>query len=302
MAPIIDGKNNDEINFFSLEEYVKRIKLEPYVLEHLEYTGNEFNEYLKQLSMYKQDYIINYWIYLLYDELMSNHAIENESFKGIDVAKKGLFFDTLTISHKRIHDLHSFFVGEDCPLEYRKTPVYVGCDTKYGEEVIWRAPKPEDVQNFMNDFVKIYKANSLSSTYSNPFLKSALIHLLFLRIHPYNDGNGRTARMIHNIKFTEMINRTYDMRLKISPLNLSKSILMNKLTYVNIIDNIYFDLEHDNNIMINKWFDFILNMADEQIYMSTNKLGLVGDNFLEDLTDVRKNTNDEIQKMRIRMP
>ena len=44
---------------------------------------------------------------------------------------------------------------------------------------------------------------------SNPFLKSALIHLLFLRIHPYADGNGRTARLLHNSKFTASINSIY---------------------------------------------------------------------------------------------
>lgn len=50
------------------------------------------------------------------------------------------------------------------------------------------------------------------------FLNS-LVHLLFLRIHPYTDGNGRTARILHNIKFTEMINKVYSTRLKLSPLN-----------------------------------------------------------------------------------
>ena len=70
------------------------------------------------------------------------------------------------------------------------------------------------------------------------------MHLLFLRIHPYGDGNGRTARIIHNLKFTETINKLYGMKLKISPLNLSDSILLNKITYVKKIDNIYFDLEH----------------------------------------------------------
>ena len=50
MTPIVDGKNNDDIFYFPLEEYVDKIKLEPYVLEHLEYTSKDFNEYLKTLS------------------------------------------------------------------------------------------------------------------------------------------------------------------------------------------------------------------------------------------------------------
>ena len=72
------------------------------------------------------------------------------------------------------------------------------------------------------------------------------------------------------MKFTELVNRAYDMDLNLCPLNISANILINQLTYVNILDNIYFDLEHDNNEYINRWFNFILNMADEQLnYLAT---------------------------------
>ena len=124
----------------------------------------------------------------------------------------------------------------------------------------------------MSDFIKIYKHGGTKLLFSNPFLASALMHLLFIRIHPYTDGNGRTARVIHNIKFTEMINKLYGTRLKLSPLNLSGSILVNKMTYVKRLDNIYFDVEHDTNDNINKWFDFILDMADERIFVARNRL------------------------------
>ena len=69
-----------------------------------------------------------------------------------------------------------------------------------------------------------------------------------------------------------MINKLYGTRLKLSPLNISESILVNKITYVKRIDNIYFDIKHDSNIEIKAWFDFILKMIDEQLYKSTNKL------------------------------
>ena len=49
------------------------------------------------------------------------------------------------------------------------------------------------------------------------------------------------------------------------------------MRYVKILDNIYFDLEHDNYEWINKWFDFILNMADEQLYFLKPKLRLLED-------------------------
>ena len=56
------------------------------------------------------------------------------------------------------------------------------------------------------------------------------------------------------------------------PLNISNRILANKKTYVNRIDHIAFDIETDNNDALNKWFDFILTMADEQLYYSRNRI------------------------------
>ena len=75
--PIIDGMNDDYIEYFPLEEYINKIKLLPKVLEHLEETNKGFDSYMNKLSKYDEEYIINYWIYLLYIELMSNQKIES---------------------------------------------------------------------------------------------------------------------------------------------------------------------------------------------------------------------------------
>lgn len=77
-----------------------------------------------------------------------------------------------------------------------------------------------------------------------------------------------------------MINKLYGTRLKLSPLNISESILINKITYVKRIDNIYFDIKHDNNEEINAWFNFILDMVDEQIYKSLNKLENIDSSYI----------------------
>jgi hypothetical protein len=68
---------------------------------------------------------------------------------------------------------------------------------------------------------------------------------------------------------------------------------LNKRSYVKAIDNIYFDLKHDSNDAINDWFDMMLNMADEQIYSSSNKLDLIDDYYVKDLSKDSK-------KMRVR--
>ena len=56
--------------------------------------------------------------------------------------------------------------------------------------------------------------------------------------------------------------------------------LINKITYVKRIDNIYFDTKHDSNIEINAWFNFILDMIDEQLYKAMNKLEKIDSSFV----------------------
>lgn len=277
------GMNSDYVSYFSIEEYVDKIKLLPKLLEHLEATNRSFDEYMKTLSNYEEDYVVNYWINLLYEELVSSQNIEGMKFNEKTLLDRGIFMNSLEINHKRIHELHNFATdGEYEPtFNYRNHEVNVSRFTKDGrEEIFWRGANACDVNRFMNDFIKIYKKGGTSLIYSNPFLVSGLMHLLFLRIHPYKDGNGRTSRIIHNIKFTESINKLYGTRLKLSPLNLSRSILINKITYVKRIDNIYFDLEHDTNESINMWFNFILDMADEQIYSSSQKISYMDNSHL----------------------
>ncbi len=269
-----DGMNPEKINFFSLEEYIKRIKIEDFVLEHMEETNKVFDEYFKCLSKYDNYSVIYYWIDSLAKEMKCSQAIEKHYSHNMDILRDNVFFDTLQMSHSRIKKLHQFVTEADEIEEYRTTKeIRVSRMKKDSEEEIyWWGANPEDVKKFMDDFIRFYKSTSLSVINTNPFLKSSLAHLLFVRIHPFTDGNGRTARMIHNIKFTESINKIYNSRLKICPLNLSQNILLNQPTYAKRINDIYFDLEHDSNPEINKWFDFMLSMVDEQLFFSMNRL------------------------------
>ena len=271
------GRNLDFVKYFSLEEYIDKIDLLDDLLNHLEETSKEFDEYVNLLAMYDNESVVNFWITSAHQELIANQDIERLNFNAQVLKEKGVFLDTLSISNKRIHDLHNFVMltsdeNYEPGNEYRKVPVNISRYTDTGEEIFWRGAKPEDVDRFMSDFINIYKQNKIALIYSNPFLRAAITSLLFNRIHPYTDGNGRTSRIIYNLKFTEQMNKIYQTKLMLNPLNLSPRILANKLTYVKIINKIAFDLETDSNKAINNWFNFILDMADEQLNYSKTKL------------------------------
>ena len=254
--------------YFSLEDYVSKIKLSDQVLFHLQDTSESFDDYFKEISKYG-NYAIYFWIDSLYKELIASSQMEGDmvSFERIN----DLYFSRLNITHNRIHELHDIFIPSD-KTEYRKNEVKISGLEDGKEKIYWWGVAQEDVNKFMDDFLSFYRYSSVDLKYSNPFIKSALVHLIFVRIHPYGDGNGRTARLLHNIKFVQLINNIYGSRLKISPLNISENILINKPTYVKWLNAVKFNGVDDDNYAINRFLDFILNMVDEQLYYAGNKL------------------------------
>lgn len=275
MGPV-NGMNPAEVKYFSLEEYIDKIKIDDNVLFHLEDTNKEFDKYLKFLAQFDDYSVLHYWIYSLSNELKYSQKIENHLINPYDMLKNDIFFDTFQMSHKRIKKLHQFVTESDKIEDYRSNGKEVRVSTMdrntEKEIVFWHGANSCDIKKFMDDFISVYKCNSLSLLNSNPFLKSALVSLLFVRIHPFIDGNGRTSRMIYNIKFTDTINKIYNTKLKLCPLNLSHGIFMFKPSYAKTINSIYFDLEHDSNKEINNWFDFILNRADDAMFYNTSKI------------------------------
>lgn len=286
---IVDCQNLEPVKYFDLRDYIEKIKVDSDVLQHMQDTSVEFKNYMEKIGKFDKQEVINYWLIQMAEELVSSNKIEKHYIRKQDILKQDLFFKTLDINHARIHELHKFVMQKDMPSQYRTGPIRVSAMMPDGKEKIyWYGPDAEDVTKFMDTFIDVYKTDDTSILNLNPFLKSALIQLLFIRIHPYSDGNGRVSRMLHSIKITEAINKIYDKNYKICPLNISGSILINQFSYVKILDNIYFDIEHDNNVYINKWFNFILNMIDEQLYYSNSKIEKLKETYNLYKTDDKK--------------
>lgn len=77
--------------------------------------------------------------------------------------------------------------------QYKTSPNHVL--TKTGE--IFRFATPEETPALMNDLLDWYRGKSASADL-NPILFAAEFHYRFIRIHPFDDGNGRTARILMN--------------------------------------------------------------------------------------------------------
>ena len=105
-----------------------------------------------------------------------------------------MVLDLRTIRHIHFLILDGIEGGYE-PGEFRKIQNYVV--NSRTNEVIYTPPPASDVPILMLELVDWLcsdDANQLS-----PLLKSGIVHYQFVTIHPFLDGNGRTARALANL-------------------------------------------------------------------------------------------------------
>ena len=161
-----------------------------------------------------------------YEVTGHNDAIE----LAIDIIKK-----KRPLTENFIRELHSLILKESYEVdaltpegkptkkkvnvgEYKLVPNHV--KTKTGE--IFRFASPEETPAKMNDLINWYR-ESLADKNKNSILLASEFHYRFIRIHPFDDGNGRTARVLMNFilmqfGFPPVIIKTQDKENYISAL------------------------------------------------------------------------------------
>jgi len=78
--------------------------------------------------------------------------------------------------------------------KFRPGDVYVANIDRKKEEIVYEAPKKELVSSLLEELInwtKISEKEKLS-----PVIEAGLFHYQFATIHPFSDGNGRTARSL----------------------------------------------------------------------------------------------------------
>ena len=131
--------------------------------------------------------------------ILNGYAPRNEEEARIYGMKRGLDFIAdrqNTITEENLHQLYQISTGDYLPEEdrllpdhfYRHAPVYV----VGGEESREGLPAQQlpDAMKRLVDF-----ANTKDGI--NELHKAAILHFAFAYYHPYFDGNGRTARLLH---------------------------------------------------------------------------------------------------------
>ena len=154
-------------------------------------------------------------------------------------------FNHTPLTKERIHGWHNalFPIGYSGGYKievakYRSEEMLVVSNKGYQEIVHYVAPPYKQLDNEVKKLL-----NYINNSTEDPYIKSAIAHLWFVAIHPYDDGNGRIARTITNYILSKelLLNHQY--------FSISKAIEKDKKSYYDI-------LERSNNLIHNRHFEF----------------------------------------------
>ncbi len=115
------------------------------------------------------------------------------------------------------------------------------------ERLHYRAPAPSRLEQEMTQFL------NWANSPSNPpgLLKSAVAHLWFVSIHPFDDGNGRIARAISDMMLASMESNEEGMRFY----SLSQRILKDKNHYYKVLER----TQRSESGDITEWLQWYIN-------------------------------------------
>ncbi len=182
----------------------------------------------------------------------------DEAIKWVEEVVKS----ELPLTENFIRQLHSLILKEPYEIDavtpngdqtkklveigkYKSSPNHV--KTKTGE--IFYFATPEETPAKMNDLLNWYRAESESADVDSLIL-AASFHYKFIRIHPFDDGNGRVARILMNFilmkfGFPPAIIKTQDKENYFFALRQADNGLVENFIYY-----IAKNLEHSLEIMI----------------------------------------------------
>lgn len=127
------------------------------------------------------------------------------------------------------------------------------------EKVHFEAPPSFRVEEEMRLFISWFNASE--SSISNPAVRSALTHLYFESIHPFEDGNGRIGRILSEKVLLQSI-------VFALPISLSAAIEATRKQYYAELNKAQKSLE------VNSWLNYFNSMIQSAIKISENIIDL----------------------------
>ncbi|WP_264526222.1 Fic family protein [Flavobacterium sp. N502536] len=181
-------------------------------------------------------------------------SIRNKNAQAIGklmVTIRNAYSDKLTeFSIKQWHGILMEYSKHISPGNYRsgEEPMQI-ISGSYGRETVhFEAPPSKQVPDEMKKFIQWYNAFEVKATdFKKALIKTAIAHLYFESIHPFEDGNGRIGRAIAEKCLSESLNRPVLM-------SISSAIEKNKKKYYQSLK------EAQSTMEITDWIFYFSNL------------------------------------------
>jgi Fic family protein len=128
------------------------------------------------------------------------------------------------------------------------------------EKVHYTAPEAERLESEMNRFIQWFNTDNSME----PLIKSAIAHLWFASIHPFDDGNGRIARAIADCQLARAD------RTKQRFYSMSAQIMNSKKEYYNILES-----TQKGSLNVSQWLVWYLELLTEALETTDGTLSKV---------------------------
>lgn len=133
-----------------------------------------------------------------FDRTVSTHAVDGAVSVMLDATQsfaRPLTFDRLAGWHAALFPTGYIGLHKITVAQWRTAPMDIVSGPVGHEKIHYTAPDAVRVPHLMDEFIAWFNESSTA-----PLAKAAIAHLWFLTVHPFDDGNGRIARVL-----TEML-------------------------------------------------------------------------------------------------
>ncbi|PIP28016.1 MAG: hypothetical protein COX29_03415 [Candidatus Moranbacteria bacterium CG23_combo_of_CG06-09_8_20_14_all_35_22] len=172
-----------------------------------------------------------------------------------------------TVTEKVVLRIHKLVTDKTLAPQfsghYRPGPIYV-VRRQFGlpQETLYTGPEANQVPKLMADFVAWLKDSEKREI--NPVIVAGIAHLELATIHPFNDGNGRTARALATLM---LYSQGYDFRRLFA---LEDYYNTNRPAYYKAI-NVGKNYD-ERRIDITSWLEYFIQGFKEEIDEVKNKI------------------------------
>jgi len=171
--------------------------------------------------------------------------------KADDLFEAYVFTQNKKLNKKNVQKAHSILsqnlLAASQRGKIRTNPMFV---LNAEERIEYIACEPFKVKEEWNKLFKdVKKLRKAKLTTNEVFYYAAYIHLVFLKIHPFQDGNGRTSRLIEKWFLVDKLGQ------EAISIELEKNYYTNKPKYYDNIRNIGLEYEQ---LDYSKGIDFLL--------------------------------------------